>query len=1730
MGKSKQQPRAKGSLKAASSSRAAELAGQSSNTALSFSNLGGFAQFASPSIAIQTSSRPATPGSDASDTSDLDPELVLVIKKINKRDTTTKLKALEELDSYLNSHLYVISSILPTWVILYNKLVLEVDRRVRLATVNIHQQIALHAKKKLAPYLKEFIGPWLISMFDQSKDVAKASKISFESIFSEEKRQEVLKFCQKNILEYVTEMLLNKTVETLSDARYVSPEDMTAKYARVMASCIYAITYLIDSLSEDERMKLATDYNALLDSPSFWKLVSHDSPILRTAVYHLIKVLILNWSEMIQSRLEIICPEFYASVFSNKDVSSHSEMWDSLLLMTKKFPDSWMLISKKKSPLSKLYNFLRSGLNGSTGIAYPSLIALLANLPTKLKEEPNFYKDVFANFWKGLSSSPIDNFNSQDVINAYAECTTYFAMKNRNNNDISKYLIDTVFFDAIKSYFIQTKENATYFNKFNDQCGISLAKQLMILTKSDVSTDALWAKLDTFWIQIIIDCNGPVPNEKVDIPSYCKKLGSFLSCIQNQQYPIESKKCISGLIQRLFTSAIESSLVHKDFTPDLLALSEVLMNSFTTIVINDLDTINTSKLLLSLLPSLSKPSIPSLMSVYVSIVNNLSDQSVKNQLWENIIICLYELESCNNELQQIMTITSLLNQIQLQKPHLDFKTKHLNLLMEKLTSDLFLKNPTSNNEIQIDEIRQSLLQNVLIQALTLHIDHAILSDESFNNILENILVALQSFNQHHYSINNTNQNVNTPSDNLSNSIVKSTLNILLNLLDTKNHATFLLNHSSMKDLPSHIFDTTFVKNIKASIPEDENQDELVMLSKSVWERLVSTIQDNKDTNSQIKHGLLYHVKESIIDVTSVISPLESVERAQSLLTSLFEDRSTEDYQMAVTTLIGTLDNWTALYNTLREKRTLEYLESAVIDQYASMDSQMIWEDKDELFPVQYDIFDLSSLGRLVLFTTTFILDVVGVESFFNTSNEKDVYQRDWLVRMIMQIGLECYQGLGNPGLSRLWKFNSVIAAGITELTQNSHVIFDKWFNLISAKIVLNNTSHFIYEKLNSEDNKVDNRLLHFTLTSLKEKSDVTDAYYAKFIQLLMDKLVIKYQWDAKQLEEWLSILKAESKQVSPLTKAALMISFKNIIGTSSSYQRLQSEYVNKLSGSKGMQVFDDSPEAWQWLILLNASSLQFSFINIPTQRLMYLVTTLRDWFGQDSDDHLGIIERKKIQAQIALLFKNIADAVQEVSGNQWDFFLDCIYEWISYNDSNDSDSLPLIYNTMTLFSKLYDMKLEGNSYVATVIDEHWDKISHTLWKAFINEKEIDLPVSLSRQRYQELLAKLMNTIPQKLILKNANLDTVGPLLGAWNDSIQKQAYSILKQWIKEYVVDLTVQLEFTQNEEDSAKYSINDYLFQRLIHLPDLTTWDITTVDEKRLHEILEYMISWLLMFEHFHDITFKLKQEYTSQLKEADALDKLMVFIFKILNVGAGQGTQSFDLTLWDCSTYDLDGFDITIDISYSLLASHLYYLALKHVPSLVRNWWVNCKQRQLVIAVEQYTEDHFSNILVSDEMALISQPDVKEQLEENENEFKVKALTATNEVAATYCVDEQTMQISIKLPKNYPLQQIQVEGVQKVGVSDKQWRGWMFAIAAVIGSQNGNVVDALTVFKRNVNLHFDGVGDCVICYSIISVLDRSIPTKQCRTCKNKFHASCLYKWFRSSNSASCPLCRTVF
>ena len=143
------------------------------------------------------------------------------------------------------------------------------------------------------------------------------------------------------------------------------------------------------------------------------------------------------------------------------------------------------------------------------------------------------------------------------------------------------------------------------------------------------------------------------------------------------------------------------------------------------------------------------------------------------------------------------------------------------------------------------------------------------------------------------------------------------------------------------------------------------------------------------------------------------------------------------------------------------------------------------------------------------------------------------------------------------------------------------------------------------------------------------------------------------------------------------------------------------------------------------------------------------------------------------------------------------------------------------------------------------------------------------------------------------------------------------------------------------------------------------------------------------------------------------------------------------------------------------------------------------------------------------------------------------IKVSLSSREITASIPLDEQFLQISIRLPASYPLARASVESLHRVAVDEKKWRGWLIATQGIINftADGGGqpVVEGLLAWKRNVTATLKGQSECAICYSVVGS-DRQLPSKRCGTCKNLFHGSCLFKWFKSSNSSSCPLCRNAF
>lgn len=174
---------------------------------------------------------------------------------------------------------------------------------------------------------------------------------------------------------------------------------------------------------------------------------------------------------------------------------------------------------------------------------------------------------------------------------------------------------------------------------------------------------------------------------------------------------------------------------------------------------------------------------------------------------------------------------------------------------------------------------------------------------------------------------------------------------------------------------------------------------------------------------------------------------------------------------------------------------------------------------------------------------------------------------------------------------------------------------------------------------------------------------------------------------------------------------------------------------------------------------------------------------------------------------------------------------------------------------------------------------------------------------------------------------------------------------------------------------------------------------------------------------------------------------------------------------------------FDVDVSLSLQLLAAHLYYQSLLVVPSLVREWLNSCKDRTLLSSVASFTSQHFSRVIVDTELARFRDPSVLDELSDENTIVKVAA--AVNEVTAVYTVDEQTLEITLKLPADWPLHNIEVIDRKKVTIPESRWRAWILGVQRIIWSQNGTLADGLMFYKKNVSLHFEGMVECAICYS---------------------------------------------
>lgn len=210
------------------------------------------------------------------------------------------------------------------------------------------------------------------------------------------------------------------------------------------------------------------------------------------------------------------------------------------------------------------------------------------------------------------------------------------------------------------------------------------------------------------------------------------------------------------------------------------------------------------------------------------------------------------------------------------------------------------------------------------------------------------------------------------------------------------------------------------------------------------------------------------------------------------------------------------------------------------------------------------------------------------------------------------------------------------------------------------------------------------------------------------------------------------------------------------------------------------------------------------------------------------------------------------------------------------------------------------------------------------------------------------------------------------------------------------------------------------------------------------------------------------------------------------------------------------------------STLVSYALYRSVCCVPAMIRSFWNDQCSRQQRQILERFIEDRVSSSLIQREIALVT---LGQQCGRwNLDELKIRCSAVSREMTAVYVADEVVIELTIRLSPLYPLCNVEVECSKKMGISQSRWRQWTLQIIQLLAQQDGCILDAILLWKKNVDKEFAGVEPCPICYSILHPKTYQMPGLACPTCKNKFHSSCLHKWFQSSGKSKCVLCQQPF
>ncbi|XP_016092298.1 E3 ubiquitin-protein ligase listerin-like [Sinocyclocheilus grahami] len=1626
------------------------------------------------------------------------------------------------------------------------------DRRVREATQQAFEQLVLKVKRNLAPYLKSLMGHWLISQCDTYSPAASAASAAFQAAFPLNKQPEAISFCKDEVLNVLQDNLLKETADTLSDPQSVPEEEREAKYIRLLTCSLLALRRLLNILPEQERELLKERLTQLITQGKFWKYSKHKTPQIRGAFFELIAIMCADAPQLIQAEAARACSAVLLSI-DDTDPVVLPPLWEAVLHILSCVDNCWTHVSARKGVMPKLWVLLKEGGRGLATSLHPNLLPFISKLPAEVTQ-PNleFSRTFLTSVIQGLSSDRATSSPSESaaIIFATMECLRFIILQNagdeQEQRNIQNMLISEQLLPLIdRALGNPSLQTGPLFPQVSDML-LSWEKRV-----AGKETPTFQRLLSDFWEGLGHLCTTYVDREEAKQTA----LEGIASLLQNMHNPNSASKqtkkkktvkiCFMDKEDRGQGEEPprETQVVEEQHCPlrnrhllDLVCqLAELNM-----VYVSERESERHLRFLSQLLGAFPSPQVFQVLLRPEEIkpemgpeLRPLAENTAVYFLLQRVTVWLKQDDRKDTDFLVDMVFSSL---------QCCSSSDDKTLILNHISRDL-------NWSVTLQLIEKACADPVRLGVCVGWLRGPVLGERLVGLAGELCVMGLRgspSSSSHHahgwplISLTLSQQHNNEPL--IGKAYVKQ---IIDKLHATLSEAKGMSDAGNMEPLLTFISDVaaTFFSSVKDCLLLASAEELLMTVFQlCAQDQIFTHLSDvlllklqhayTAGIQSLITHlgagatkGTLLHniglwVKSQLLTIPLTVKSLQVlVQAVESLAQTIASAQNTSCLlSQFICCLTPTEEEWSCIRQALPPqwvKHPLLCGRLRVTGEYPCMDLST------NRLPAHLCVSAL--LGRII---------------FTATSPDDQQVKADFSeIPDLKRIVSEIFYGLQ-------W----------CEEMELSHSMVSEYHKLLQT---------WSLEQRIHNDSLIQTTLFDTLFTRSQEEGSLWSLALAKYMQ------------NSKMEPSHIKALYGNVESFFPLSERSVstVLVLCPFLASEERESLIALCVAELLNWQDSKQDCIDSVRGCLAVLLccLQADTA------VEDEILLAVVATIAEWRNSREEWFLFNSDLGKVSTAGLLLAVEMmrflcwmVDHSPTVLGNtHWDLLLCSMLAWLETASENSSMFLnPLVQLFVCANCELIVRLSEFFTSPPAGVQEQLPPELNSEWKEFFLEGIHNLLLSLLIKIPVDFtepddplfplpalraVGEALTYIPVELLTQNklpprfvadqrsslpeplqTLLNTLSPLLLFKARPLQLAVYHILHK----------VMPLLPESDSESASAKSDDEDGEEPCLSPPAALMSILSATEELLENILGgvqvgefavvqplsmehcfilgYLLAWKLLFTFFKASSSHLRAQYALHLKKTRSLHKLLLHLFRLMPENPSVPGQPAEPSSKEPKIFFTEKTD-GLQFELPHLACSVYYGALKDLPAMVRLWW-NSQEKRVFSMVDKFTSKYVSGVLSAQEIA-----SVQSSTQTFEN-MMVKARSATREVIATYSVDDIFIELVIQLPQNYPLGSISVESGRRVGVAVQQWRNWMLQLSTYLTHQNGSILEGLSLWKNNVDKRFEGVEDCMICFSVIHGSNYSLPKKACRTCKKKFHSACLYKWFTSSNKSTCPLCRETF